>query len=140
MNVMELMQESIRYDETFLAYAIFWGIQKNVFRGNHDCNSIDFNLVNVSETKEMMNQNILGIEMIRLYSMKMEDGRFAIVLAKQETDAKGKFLSEYGKLPRRVIDISEKMDTSFYFEKIGHRSIREIKESILEFPYLVMVY
>lgn len=140
MNVHELMQEAIRFDEPFLAYALYWGIRNDVIQGIDNADEIDFNVMDVDAVSEMISRNELGIEVIRLYSMRMEDGRFAIILAKKEADARGKFLTEFGKLPKRIIDISEKMDTDFYFEKVGYRSIREIKESVIDLPYLVMVY
>lgn len=87
-----------------------------------------------------MDTNELGIEIIQLYSMRMADGRFAVILAKKEKDDRGKYLTEFGKLPKRIIDITEKMDTKFYFEKIGYRTNRQIKESIIGLPHLVKIY
>lgn len=140
MTVNELLFDAIKYDEELLAYSIYWSLKKGLCNGLDQAEQFQAELVNGTEVKEMIANNELGMKIIKLYSMPTTPGSHLIVLAEDEASAKGHYLSEVGRLPNKVFDISIRMDKSFWFEDIGYKSIRKIKDETLMFPVTVMEY
>jgi|GEM_PF-2006970 len=141
MTVNELLYDAIKYDEELLAYSIYWSIKSGLCKGLDDAKKFQSELVDAAEVKNMIQRNELDMRIVKLYSMPTTPGCHLIILALNEASAKGHYLSEMGKLPKKIFDISIKMDKTFWFgEEIGYKSIRKFKEETLMFPVTVMEY
>lgn len=140
MNVSDAILTAIKDGMERFAYSLLWLVQKNLVAMNDDVNSLKMSAVNHEEVTALIASDVLGIKHVQVYSMPIEPGVFLLVLAKQESDARGMYLTYYGKLPNRIDDISGKMEMDFYVHGEGYKTIREMKDSILEFPHLLMVY
>ena len=140
MTINELLYDAIKYEETFLAYSLYWSLQQGYCKSLDDSKAFKCNLVDLIEINKLVESNPLGIKIMGLYSMPINKNHL-IVLAENEASAKGHYLSEIGKLPSKIQDMTNKMDTSFWYGKgQGYKSFREIKENTLIFPSTVMEY
>jgi hypothetical protein len=140
LTINELLYDAIKYDEELLAYSVYWSIKKGLCSGLDSAKRFRSDLVVSDEVKEMIAQNELDMRIVKLYSMPTTPGNHLIVLAESEASAKGQYMDDIGKLPQKIFDISDKMDKAFWFEDIGYKSIRKIKDETLMFPVTVMEY
>ena len=141
MTINELLRDAIRYDGELLAYAVYWSIKNGLCKGTDSASLFDRNKVDIKEVLAMKERNELALNVIKLFSMPIDEGKHLIVLAANEADAKGQFLKELNRLPNKVFDITNRMHISFWFEETKqYKSIRDIREEILVFPHTVMVF
>ncbi len=141
MTVNELMYDALKYDETLLAYSLFWSIKKGLCKAHDHVNKFDMGIVNQKEVYELMEQNPLGIKKMNLYSMPTFPNQHLIVFAESEASARGHYLSEVGILPRLIHDMNDKLDTTFWFgEEQGYKTLRTVRDETLMFPSTVMEY
>lgn len=140
MNVSDAISTAIKDGMERFAYSLLWLVQNNLVAMNDHINTLKMDAVNHEEVTALIVTDMLGIKHVQVYSMPIEPGVFLLVLAEQESDARGMYLTNYGKLPNRIDDISGKIETDFYIHGEGYKTIREMKDSVLEFPHLLMVY
>lgn len=141
MTFNELLYDAIKYDEEKLAYSVYWLIKNNVVKGSNYARSIDWDLVNHDEVEAMRKRNELNMSTIKLFSMPLGEGKHLLVFADNEQSAKGHCLNEIGKIPNKIFDITNKLDTSFWFpEKQKYQSLRELRDELLMFPATAMVF
>jgi len=141
MTFQELLIDSLKFEEWKLAYSTYWLIKNGVYNSSDLAINVNWDLVNHEEVKQMWERNELNINPIKLFSMLIEDKKYFIVFAIDEKSAKGHFLNEIGTIPIRVIDITDKLDKSFWFPDKGkHQTLRELKNEKLTFPATAMIY
>lgn len=141
MTFQELLIDSLKFEEWKLAYSTYWLIKKGVYNSSDLAINVNWDLVNHEEVKQMWEHNELNINPIKLFSMLIEEKKYFIVFAIDEKSAKGHFLNEIGTIPIRVIDITDKLDKSFWFPDKGkHQTLRELKNEKLTFPATAMIY
>lgn len=141
MTFQELLIDSLKFEEWKLAYSTYWLIKNGVYKSSDFATNVDWGLVNYEEVQHMWERNELNINAIKLFSMLIENKKYFIVFAIDEKSAKGHFLNEIGTIPRKVIDITDKMDKSFWFPDKGkYQTLRELKNEKLIFPATAMIY
>mgnify|MGYP003483294309 FL=1 len=141
MTINELLYDAIKYEETFLAYSLYWSMQQGNCKGADSVKTFHAKQVDPIEVNKLIESNPLGIQIMGLYVMPTGGNFHLFVLAANEAIAKGVFLSEVGVLPKKVVDMTIKMDTTFWFgEDTGYKSCREIKNETLMFPHIVGEY
>ncbi|MGB2871789.1 hypothetical protein [Psychrobacillus psychrotolerans] len=123
-----------------LAYSIYWSIKSGICQAHDDISMFKPELVNIKDVNRMREQNELGIQTIKLFSMPTEPGVCLYVLAENEQSARGAYLNEIGTLPKSIEDISHQIDRSFWIEDIGYKMVREMKDEILMFPAILFEY
>lgn len=140
MTYNELLNDAIKYDEEKLAYSVYWLIKNRVVKGTDNARSINWDLVNHDEVETMRKQNELNMNIIKLFTMPYDKNKHFLVFAIDEKSAKGHCVNELGIIPGKVIDISYKIDTSFWFpNKNKYQSLRELRDETLIFPATVMI-
>lgn len=141
MTVNELMYDALKYDEPLLAYSVFWSIKKGLCKAHDHVKLFKAELVNQEEVYELIKQNALGMKSFNLYSMPTTPGHHLIVFAESEASAKGHYLNEKGVLPKKIYDMTSKLDTSFWYGKErGYKTFREVRDETIMFPSTVMEY
>lgn len=141
MTVNELMYDALKYDEPLLAYSVFWSIKQGLCKAQDHVREFKTELVIQEEVNELVEQNPLGMNTLKLYAMPTKENHSLLVFADSEASAKGHYLSEQGKLPRLIHDMTFKLDTTFWFgEEQGYKTLRKVRDETLMFPSTVMEY
>lgn len=141
MNVGQAINEAVTDDMERMAYSLFWLVSKQFCDTNDNFESVDLGMVDHDEVSRLIKQNALKMKTpILLYSMPVQPKLFLLVLAENIADAKGLYLQTYKRLPSRVDDVSHGMDKVFYSKIGGYQSIREIKNSVKDFPCIAVLY
>lgn len=141
MTYNELLLDAIRCEEEKLAYSIYWLIKNGILKGSDYVKPIDWDLVNHDEVKAMRERNELNMNIIRLYSIPLGNNQHFLVFAANEEDAKGHCFKELNRIPNKIFDITDRLDTSFWFEdKQKYQSLRELRDEILIFPATAMIF
>lgn len=133
--------DAIKFDDELLAYSIYWLIKNNVRKGSDFSKNINWDLVNHDEVKLMREFNELNLQSLNIYSAPLGNKQHIIVFAKNEESARGHVLTEIGRLPTKLFDISSKIDKSFWFPELQkNKSLRQLKDEILIFPATAMIF
>jgi hypothetical protein len=141
MTINELLYDAIKHEETFLAYSLYWSMQKGICKATDSVKTFHAKQVDANEVNKLIESNPLGIQIMKLFVMPTGGNFHLFVLAENEADAKGVFLNEVGILPRKVVDMTIKLDTTFWLgENIGYKSCREVKNETLMFPHVIGEY
>lgn len=141
MTLNELLMDAIKFDDELLAYSIYWLIKNNVKKGTDFANSINWNLVNHEEVKQMRECNELNLQTVKTYSLPLGNRQHIIVFARNEESAKGHVFAELGRIPTKIFDISNKIDMSFWFpEQQKIKSLHQVKDETLVFPATAMIF
>ena len=141
MKVKELFADALKFDHDFLAYSLYWSIKNGICQPEDEKGSINLDIVNFEEVRGMMERNELGVQSIKLYSMQTTPGYVLLVLAESEQSARSEYLNEIGILPVSIVDMSDRMDMSFWIEEISnYKSVRVMKDEAIIFPMSLFEY
>ncbi|HWL13688.1 MAG TPA: hypothetical protein VNQ57_11910 [Ureibacillus sp.] len=141
MTFNELLNDAIKYDGEKLAYSIYWLIKNGVVKGTDRSKGIDWDLVNHTEVRAMMERNELNLSPIKLFTIPLGEKQHFLVFAIDEQSAKSHCFKEIGRAPTKIFDITNQLDKSFWFpEKNKYQSLRELKDEILIFPATAMIF
>lgn len=140
MNISDSLGHAIKDGMDRYAYSLLWLVQNGVYDGSADINSVDFSKVDHAAVTELAKTGLLEFNNIQLYSMPIESRLYMLVFAKNESDARGAFLTDQNRLPTRIDNMTTKMDISFYFGEVGHKTLRELKDETLIFPTIALKY
>jgi len=141
-TVMELMQDAIQYEEALLAHAIMLGIRHGKWKPGDSSDDMDFSLIDSRELQRAKEDDLLGMkDGIKLYSSPLGGGRFAIIFAKNEGDARAVMAREVGKNPKRIDWLPYGMDVYTTTEGLKDgKTWRRMKEQTITFPALAGIY
>lgn len=141
MTIQELMHDAFKFDEPKLAYSIYWAIQKGLAQPNESFKSFQQVALNQEEIDQLIKDNPLEMDSTKLFTAKVEEGLFHLVLASNEKDARGEIYKETGNVPGRIFDITKDMDSPLWDETTRKgTTIRKIKDSALRIPHYIGVY
>ena len=141
MTYNEFLYDAIKFDEPKLAYPLYYLIKNGIVNGSDYYKREVLLSVPQIEVDKLIAENVLNLNKIKLYSVPLGNGQHFILFAESEESARGHCLNELGRLPTKIIDITQKMDMSFWFEeKKKYQSLREIKDETLTFPSSVMIF
>ena len=136
-TVKEELAEAIYYDEPFLAHTLYYALQKGYVQEDDPISKLPTDMDYKAITK-MRDDNWLQMCTIKLFTIPLNQDRYAIYLARDEDDVRAKHFKIYGWLAQRVIDASHRMDASLYWNDTGvSKTFREMKREALEFPSYV---
>lgn len=100
----ELFEESAKYEYTRLAHCLFYMFQEGLAKPDDRVDTLNFDAVDQKKVDEMSEKNILGINHIKVFSLKIDKDLFLFVFARDEQEAK-KFVSS--KLQRKPLNCHE---------------------------------
>lgn len=134
----ELMFDAVKYDEPFLAHAIYYGIQKGLISMETPAEQIPYKQMDLEAVKQMTTDNILAMNLIKLYSIKVAPNKFAFYLGDKEELVIKEHQIHYKARLDKLTDMSNRMDMTLYHENEDNwLSFRQIKDRTLSFPYFV---
>lgn len=87
-TVREQYEHYIKYEQSYMAHLLHHLLKEGHIKLEDDCNKINYSLVNEAKVNELVEQNYLCFNPIKIYSLKVDDYRFAFVFAKDEAEAK----------------------------------------------------
>jgi len=138
LSVKELLHEAILYEVPHMAYAVYYAVQKGLVQLDDPESRIPYNQLDYEAIIKMRDENWLRMCTVKLFAVPLGGKRYAVYLAETAEEVIAQHRNIYGGLARRVIDVSNKMDVSFYCEETRvEQSFRELKRRVVDFPYYV---
>ncbi len=86
-TVRDLYTHYVQYENSHMAHLLHHLMKEGHIRQGDDCNKIDYSLVDEAKVNEMVEQNYLCFNPIKIFSLKVDDYLFAFVFAKNEAEA-----------------------------------------------------
>lgn len=87
MLVKEMYQDCFFYEESSLAHYIYHLLTEKKISLEDDASKIDLNQADHLKVAEMIQNNVLGIHKIRVFSLKMNQKTFAFIYASSQEEA-----------------------------------------------------
>ncbi|MEK4715367.1 hypothetical protein [Sporosarcina sp. FSL K6-5500] len=135
-TVKELLFDAVKWDEPYLAHAVYYAVQQNFVTLEDLANKIPYEKLDHQIVMKMRDDNVLSMSNVKLFTVPMGSRKFAFYLAEKEDDARAEHHKVHGVIPYQIINMTEKMDTSVYCEETKKiESFREMKQNVLHFPY-----
>lgn len=137
-TIRELYANAFSLEQPFMLYGIYLLAEQNLIDWESDEETLNFDSLTFQEINAAIKENPLGMNVIRLYTMKIRDNEFAFILAKNEKEAVSEFKNVHHAEPVFTVDITNKIDTSMYDEKSKqYLSFQEIRNETTAFPHYV---
>lgn len=86
-TVREQYEHYIRYEQSYMAHLLHYLLKEGQIKLEDDCNKINYSSVNEAKVNELVEQNYLCFNPIKIFSLKVDDYLFAFVFAKNEEEA-----------------------------------------------------
>lgn len=136
-TVETLYTDAIRYEESVLAHYILCLLQEGKITWHDDDSVITEVQPDSEKLAEMIEANYLGICKINMYALKIKNGKWAFIFAKNAEEAKQHLWRAIGQKSLKFRELSPDQDIC-----IGNRLLpfREWKKEQSEFPCLVGYY
>lgn len=136
-SIRVLYEAAVKYEHSSLAHYIINLLQEGKIQLEDDESIIDFSQANQQQVKQMVEGNMLGFQIIRVFALKHTDNKFAFIYAKDKQDAIDFFRKEFRSNPKNCHEYP--MD--FVIEK-GNRfiSFRELKQEFEQSPAFIGFY
>ncbi len=87
MNVKELYQDSLIYEETSLAHYLYHLLAERKISLDDNISKIDLDQADHQKVAELIQTNLLGFQKICIYSLKMDQKNFVFIFAASEQKA-----------------------------------------------------
>lgn len=140
-TIRELYLDAVTTEVPLLAYGIFLLAQRDLIDWNADESTLSLDALTFGEINEATKENPLCFSTIRLYTSKIEDNRFAFILANGEESAVKEIIRVKRRKPVFTVEVSDLMDCSMYDEQTKKTlSFRDIRNQTNLFPYFVCDY
>ncbi|MHC0038817.1 hypothetical protein [Pseudoneobacillus sp. C159] len=99
MLIRELYLDSIHYDESVLAHFIYHLLKEKKIALDDDISKLDLYEADTQLVAKMIDDNILGIHPVRIYSLKMSRETFVFIFARIEQAAIQFFMQKFRQAP-----------------------------------------
>jgi hypothetical protein len=136
-TVRELYEESIRYEEKALAHYILHLLQEDQVSLDDDASLIDFTKADHRKVSKMIEQNLLGFNDIKVFSLKYDDKLFAFIFAASEEEAIQFFRQKFKRKPYNCHEYPLDFPMSRGNEFL---TFRDMKKEHSHFPALAGFY
>lgn len=136
-TVRELYEDSIRFGEKTLAHYILHLLQEGKVSLDNNVSSLNFFLADQKKVAEMIEQNQLGFDDIKVFSLKFDDRTFAFVFAVSKEEAIEFFKKKFKRNPYNCHEYLLDIPMSRGKEYL---TFRDMKKEHNKFPALAGVY
>ena len=137
MNVKEFYIECLLYEESSLCHYIHHLLLEHKVSLEDDLTKLDSNLADHQKVAEMIENNILGIHKIRIYSLKMNQQEFVFIFAATQQEAISFYTKTFHQSPLNCHEYLLDFELARGIEVI---SFRDMRKEYLEFPAVVGYY
>lgn len=87
MIVKDLYMDCFRYQESTLAHCIYHLLAEQKISLDEDISKIDLELADQQKVRELVQNNVLGIHTVAVYSLKMNQMDFVFIFAADQQEA-----------------------------------------------------
>ena len=132
-----MLMAAIEFEEPEFAADLLYLIQMGLVDPNEEFNVYGdkWNLVDRAVSGEYIKNNILGFDLVDLYSVRLDVDSWEVIGAKTIEQARGYFMNRYGFLPKIIKMDKSKWLKEFYFEDMKtYKSLQEIRKESNKFP------
>lgn len=136
-TVKDLLDEAMEYEEKILVYHILYAVEKGkVFLtdSRERFKKIRFTQEEQREISKWIQENPLKIEKIRIYCLKMDNTRFAMIFAKNSREAVDYYIKLFKKRPLNCLEHYLDYEVTQGTKPI---SFRELRKQLNSFPAYV---
>jgi hypothetical protein len=131
MLVKELYLDSIRYEQTSLAYYIHHLLTDKKISLDDDESQLDFEHADHQKVAEMIKKNVLGFHKICIYSLKMKPKEFVFIFAENRKEAIQFYKNTFQQTP---LNCHESFLDYQLIRGNGSISFREMRKEFESFP------
>ncbi|WHY79936.1 hypothetical protein QNH20_12675 [Neobacillus sp. WH10] len=133
MIVEELYQDSLIYEESSLANYLYHLLAVRKISLDDNISKIDFDQADHQKVEELIQNNVLGIHKIGIYSLKMNQKDFIFIYAGSEQEAIQYYSKTFHQTPLNCHEYS--LDFQLYRGK-EVISFRDMRKEFVRFPAL----
>lgn len=130
MLVKDAYFDSLRFQESALAHYIHHLLGEMKISLDDDMSKIDFQQADHQKVREMIQNNVLGIHKIRIYSLKMNQKDFVFIYAASEQEAIQFYTKTFHQTPLNCHEYSLDFQLARGNEVISFRDIRKEYEDL----------
>lgn len=137
MTIKELFEAAVEYDESYLAHTIILLLREGKISLQDEGKVLDTVQLDVEKIKKAVEENELGVNPIKLFSLKMDQYVFAWIFAKTDKEAVNHFVNLHRKKPINCLEFP--MDVEM---EIGDREMtfRQLRDEQKHFPSFACYY
>lgn len=137
MTIRELYEDAVRYDEKTLAHYIILLLREGKLSLQDKASKMAEVQPNIETLKDMINKNELGLNPVKIYTLKVNSKKFAFIFAESEEKAIEHFKKSHRSEPLNCIEMS--LDELM---AVGNRflTFRDYRNELNTFPYLAGYY
>lgn len=137
MNVRDVYQDAIRYEEPFMAHYIHCLLSDGKISLDDDASQIIRAEIDQEKFRQAYEKNILGVNKVKIYSLKLNKNQFAFIFAETKQDAMMFFRSKFNRDPVNCYEYDIDFGLLRGKEYVTFRSLRKEHN---KFPALAFVY
>lgn len=131
MTIRELYLDAIKYEKIALVYCIYYLLMEEKVSLDEPVEKLDLQQADNEKVAQLIKKNVLGIEKVGIYSLKMNQDEFAMIFAKNEQEAVNHYIKTFHQRPLNCHEIS------LEFKVIRGKKImtfRELRQEYDQFP------
>ena len=137
-NVYQLLMDMIKYEQNFGAYWIYLALKKGYLQ-KHDpperIYDVPFTDAEIEELWRMEQQDVLGINRIKLYATQLDEKKYPFYFAENPVDAQQLHEKLYGQYARRWHSVYNQVKGKPIILTTGESiTWYELKERYVDFP------
>ena len=133
----EMLMAAIEFEEQDFACDLYYLIAHGIINGEDEftLQGSDWNKVDRAISGEYIKNNILGFNLVDLYSVRLDVDTWEVIAAKTSEEARGYFMNKYRFLPKIIKMDKSKWLKEFWFEDMKtYKSLQEIRKESNVFP------
>jgi hypothetical protein len=131
MLVKEMYQDCFHYEESSLAYYLYHLLTEKKISLDDDASKIDLNQADQLKVSAMIQNNVLGIQKIGIYSLKMNKKAFVFIYARSQEAAIQFYIKSFHKTPLNCHEYPLEFEL---IRENGAISFRDMKKEFRSFP------
>jgi hypothetical protein len=137
MLVKDIYQDCFLFDESLLAHYILHLLEERKISLEDDSSKIDLNQADHQKVAEMIQNNVLGIHQVGIYSLKMDQKAFAFIYASSQEEAIQFYTKSFHQTPLNCYEYPLEFELTRGNDVISFRNMKKEFES---FPAIAGCY
>ncbi|PGY09145.1 hypothetical protein [Bacillus sp. AFS031507] len=133
MIVKDLYMDCFRYEESSLAHSIYHLLAEQKISLDDDISKIDLEQADHQKVRELVQNNVLGIHKVGIYSLKMNQKDFVFIFAGSHKEAIQFYTETFHQVPLNCHEYSLDYQLARGNDVI---SFRDMRKEFMSFPAL----
>jgi hypothetical protein len=131
MLVKEVYQECLYYEESILIYYIYHLLTEKKISLDDDASKIDYSQADYQKLSFLIENNVLGIQKTRIFSLKMDQKTFVFIFARSEDEAIQFYHQSFHRTPLNCHEYPLEFELT---RESGVYTFRDMKKEFSSFP------